>query len=90
MMREVQERYFDSRFYGANPEEFICVNLKILSDAYNLNYLEIKTESDSEKVSSVLTDKNPWIIDVKISLNSKLINRYDDFVNIEKDVIQYE
>ena len=59
MMREVQERYFNSHFFGSNPEEFICVDLKALSDAYNLNYLGIKTEADFEKIADVIADEKP-------------------------------
>jgi len=85
LMREVQGLYFGSRFYGSCEKDFICPDLKGLAGAYGLNYVSITDEKQVDNLASCLADSEPWIIDVKVGINSKVINRYD-----EKHVFEQE
>jgi acetolactate synthase I/II/III large subunit len=87
LIRETQKRYFDSKYYGTNPNEFVCADLCMLAKTYGLKYIEVNSLDDLLKVEESLKDKSPYLIEVKISINSKTLNRNDDFKNIEKDII---
>lgn len=78
MIREVQKRYYNENYIGTNKESFSCPNLKKLADAFNLKYVKIENNSQFHKLDSVFSNKDPWIVDVKIQFDSKLLNRYDD------------
>ncbi len=78
MMREVQKRYYDENYIGTNKESFSCPNLQKLAEAFNLKYIKIENNSQFNKLARVFSDKDPWIVDVKVQYDSKLLNRYDD------------
>ncbi len=78
MMREVQIRYFGSRFHGASDRDFSCPDLKLLAAAYGVEYLLVDSMDRLPEMGRCLTDSRPWIVDVRISKNSKLLNRYDE------------
>jgi acetolactate synthase-1/2/3 large subunit len=86
MIRETQEKHYNAQYYGTNPSEFTCTDLRLLARAYNLKYVEIKRLQDVKKIKKSLTNKKPCLIDVKISLDSKCLNRYDDLKKISGDI----
>ncbi|MDJ0625427.1 MAG: thiamine pyrophosphate-binding protein [Candidatus Caenarcaniphilales bacterium] len=87
MMREVQERYFNSHFFGSNSKDFICVDLLKLAATYDLGYLKISEEKDIEKMKDVLQQKDPYIIDLRLSKDSLLLNRYDESDVFERNTL---
>ena len=62
------------------------MDLALLAKAYGLKYLEIKNLTDVEKIQNSLADKYPYLIDFKILLDSKCLNRYDDFKKVVDDL----
>ena len=87
LIRETQKRYFDNKYNGTNPNEFVCTDLFLLSKTYSLKYLKINNLNEINKIEKSFTEKVPYLIDVKISINSKTLNRNDDLQNIEQDII---
>ncbi len=85
MIRETQEKYYNSQYYGTNSKDYVCADLYMLAKTYGLKYIEIRSLKDIEKIKKSLRDKSPYLIDVKISFDSKCLNRYDDLKNIEDD-----
>lgn len=78
MIREVQIRYYGANYHGANPQEFGCVDLKMLSQTYGLGYRLVESLEDISKLYDVFSDNLPYIIEVPLDLDSKLTNRYDE------------
>lgn len=78
MMREVQARYYNEHYYGANKQEFRCVDLKKLAETYSLKYCKVESLDDIDDLKAPLCDAKPWIIEVIIPFDSKLSNRYDE------------
>lgn len=78
MIREVQVRYYDGQYHGANPSEFGCVDLEKLADTYGIGYRRIKALEDVAGIQSVLADDKPYIIEISVALDSQLTNRYDE------------
>ncbi|WP_163833042.1 thiamine pyrophosphate-binding protein [Spartinivicinus ruber] len=78
MIREVQIRYYNANYHGANPFEFGCVDLKMLAQTYGLGYRRIGALEDVDSLRDVFSDDLPYIIEVPIALDSKLTNRYDE------------
>jgi acetolactate synthase-1/2/3 large subunit len=87
MMREVQRRYFDSKYYGSREQYFVCVNLELLAQTYGIGYLRVPTEGDLSKIEQVLNTNGPYLIDLQISSESKLLNRYDEAEVFENEAI---
>lgn len=84
MMREVQKRYYWEHYYGSNIQDFQCPNIGLLAQAYNLKYLCIEREIDFRAFYSALNDKEPYLIECKIQFESELINRYDEFAELNE------
>ncbi len=78
MMREVQNRYYDSHHYGTTEKDFSCPDLKKLSECFKLKYLSIENTNDIDKLKYVFGDNQPWIVDVKIDKGAIVLNSYDD------------
>lgn len=78
MMREVQKRYYNEHYIGANIKEFTCPNVEMLAKTFNLQYIKVENNDEFDVLKKVFNDKEPYLIDVKIQLNSNLLNRYDD------------
>jgi acetolactate synthase I/II/III large subunit len=78
MMREVQKRYFDARYFGADTEYFCCANLELLAKAYSLEYVRIDSHEMTEKIAGALRRPQPCIVDVRLSEDSELLNWYDE------------
>ncbi|PJD93165.1 MAG: acetolactate synthase [Legionella sp.] len=87
MIREVQARYYDAKYYGSNPKDFGCVDLRKLAIAYNLGFFSIKNLEDITCIQPLLVDDRPYIIEVCLDLDSKLTNRYDESDCFEKERI---
>lgn len=87
MIREVQIRYYKANYHGANPQEFGCVDLKMLAQTYGLGYRLVATLDDIAGLQEVLADERPYIIEVPIDLDSKLTNRYDEAACFEAERI---
>lgn len=87
MMREVQARYYNSHFIGSKTSEFTCPNIKMLAKTFNLKFMEIKEKKQISKLDKVFKDDEPYLIDVKIQLNSNLLNRYDEAKIFESETI---
>jgi acetolactate synthase-1/2/3 large subunit len=87
MMREVQARYYNAHYYGANREDFACVDLEKLSRAYGIGYRKVGALEDVVKLQECLWDDNPYIIDVAVAFDSLLSNRYDEAACFEKERI---
>ncbi len=79
LIRETQERYFNSEFPGTNPDDFVCCNLAGAAETFNLDYAEISSLDDVPAVSSVLNSSRPALVDIKIDMDARCLNRYDDF-----------
>jgi acetolactate synthase-1/2/3 large subunit len=78
MIREVQIRYYNANYHGANPQEFGCVDLRMLAQAYGLAYRLVESMEDIASLGEVFSDNLPYIIEVPLDLDSKLTNRYDE------------
>lgn len=78
LMRDTQIRYYESHFYGNNAKEFSCPDIALLAQTYKLNYTSLNDNTEFEKLEQILSDGEPWLIDVKIDLNTAVLNRYDD------------
>ena len=78
LIREVQERYYHSRFYGTRTEDFRCPDLEKIANAYGIKYLRLERGFSPVALKDALGDKNPWIIDVRTNPETRLLNRYDD------------
>jgi acetolactate synthase-1/2/3 large subunit len=87
LVRENQERWGYSQYYGTNPKDFVCADLQMVAKTYGLKYIEIRSLNGVRKIGQALADKVPYLIDVKISYGSKCMNRYDDFENIKSDLV---
>jgi len=87
MIREVQIRYYKANYHGANPQEFGCVDLKMLAQTYGLGYRLVTTLDDIAGLQEILADERPYIIEVPIDLDSKLTNRYDEAACFEAERI---
>ncbi len=87
MMREVQARYYNEHYYGANSLDFSCVNLDILSKAYEIGYRRIEMLEEIYELHSVFSDDQPYIIDIAVAFNSLLSNRYDEAFFYKKERI---
>jgi acetolactate synthase I/II/III large subunit len=87
MIREVQIRYYKANYHGANPQEFGCVDLKMLAKTYGLGYRLVKSISDIAALRDVFSDNLPYIVEVPVDLDSKLSNRYDEVACFEAERI---
>jgi acetolactate synthase-1/2/3 large subunit len=88
MMREVQARYFESRFHGAWEKDFACPDLELLAKAYGLDYDRVTDESQISELAERLKYPGPALIEVPIALNSQLLNRYDEVHIFEREAIR--
>lgn len=87
MMREVQARYYKSHYYGTNLKEFACVDLQALALAYRVGYRKIDRLEQIASLQSILDDDKPYIIELVITFDSQLSNRYDEAPFLEKELI---
>jgi acetolactate synthase I/II/III large subunit len=87
MMREVQKRYYNEHYYGANPREFACVHLARLAHAYDLGYHRIDSLASIARLGTVFADDRPCIVDIAVALDSQLSNRYDEAAFFERERI---
>lgn len=87
MIREVQIRYYKANYHGANPQEFGCVDLKMLAHTYGISYRLIQNMEDIAKLGDVFSDNLPYLIEVPLDLDSKLSNRYDEAACFEAEYI---
>ena len=87
MIREVQIRYYKANYHGANPQEFGCVDLKMLAQTYRLGYRLVESMEDIAKLGDVFSDDLPYIIEVPLDLDTKLTNRYDEAACFEAERI---
>lgn len=73
-IRNTQRNYFKGRYCGTGPEANLKFpNLKLISKAYELNYVNIKSVNDFKKLKKNLTNINfPKIIDIKVNKNETL------------------
>ena len=78
MMREVQKRYYNANYFGACLEDFMCVDLQKIADAYHLNYIRLDDESQIPLLQEALKDGKPYLVDMRIMFDSQLSNRYDE------------
>ncbi|MDX4067815.1 thiamine pyrophosphate-binding protein [Aliarcobacter skirrowii] len=87
MMREVQKRYFNEHYYGADEKDFQCVDLKKLSKAYDLKYYNVSEEKHIPKLEKILKKKEAYIIDVNLSKDTLLLNKYDEIKIFEENIL---
>lgn len=88
MMREVQKRYYNSHYIGANEQEFICADLEALAKAFKLEYLRVDSCADVDKVVDAIKTPRPYLVDVRIAFDSLLLNRYDEAHIFEANKIE--
>lgn len=79
LIKEAQDKYMNSRHFGTNDEFLKCPNLKVLSQAYNMQYVKIEKADDFNQFSGIFNNDAPAIIEVMLDKNSKLLNKYDDY-----------
>lgn len=86
MIREVQLRYYNGHYHGANQKEFACVDLGKLAQTYGIGYRRIEALKDVPEIQSALADDKPYIIEISLPLDTQLSNRYDEaqFFEIEQ------
>jgi acetolactate synthase-1/2/3 large subunit len=87
MMKDLQRLYYKERYYGATPEYFNCVNLKLLSKAFGIEYIRIKTNNEIKKLKTILKDPKSYLIDLQINCDSKVLTRYDELKVFEENII---
>ncbi len=78
LMRDCQKRYYNSHFWGNNEKEFTCPDIKKLADTFNLKYEKIEDKDDFSKLKDIFSNNEPYLIDVILDKDTKLLNRYDD------------
>lgn len=82
LIKESQNRYMNSRYFGTNKEYVKCPQLDILSKAYDLSYAKIEKFQDCQKIADLLNDDKPCIIELFIDQDARLLNKYDDYQNL--------
>lgn len=87
MMREVQKRYYKEQYFGACVEDFSCVDLKKIADAYGIGYFLLEEETQIPSLQNILADDKPYLVDMRIAYDSKLSNRYDESEIFEAEKI---
>ena len=85
LMRDVQRKYFDKRFYGANINDFECVNLELLAKTYGINYFKVL--ENSLELTQILKSKEPYIVEVCIPMDTLLLNRFNETDIYEENLI---
>ncbi|RYZ77826.1 MAG: thiamine pyrophosphate-binding protein [Proteobacteria bacterium] len=78
MMREVQKRYYNENYHGANVGEFACVNLEKIASAYELSFVRVTSEDQIPALGEAMKNSKPYLIDLQIAFDSRLSNRYDE------------
>ena len=78
LMRSIQKKFYNSRFYGNTSEVFSCPDLRKLASVYNIKFICVKTDGDLKKIDQVLCNDEPWLVEVKIDPEIRAMNRYDD------------
>lgn len=87
MMREIQKRYYNEHYYGSNEKDFQCVNLKDLSKAYRLKYYKVSKEKHISKLKNIFKEKEPYIIEVLLPVDTLLLNKYDEIKIFEENTL---
>ncbi len=87
MMREVQARYYQGHYYGANRDEFACVNLEKLAHTYDLAFARVTQLEEIATLAPLLQSDEPAIIELLIPFDSKLSNLYDEAACFERERI---
>lgn len=78
MMRMMQNTYYGGRSYGTTKHEFSCPDLEKLADCYRLNYAVLCEAENLGSLKDVFADNQPWLVDVHVNGNTKVLNRYND------------
>lgn len=77
-IREIQKKFYSSRYIGTCEEEYSCVNIEGIASAYSIPYYRLSRLEDFNDVTNMLKNDGPCIVEVCLDINSKLLNRYDD------------
>ncbi len=87
LIRYLQNMYYNGNYYGTNPEYFNCVNLELLSKAYNIDYVKVISHNQSDEIRQALASTRPCIIDLAIHPDTKLLNRFQEVDVFDKERI---
>lgn len=82
LIRESQDRYMHSRYFGTNKGYVKFPELDILSKAYGLSYSRMDKIQDCEKIINLFSNNKPCIVELFIDQDAKLLNKYDDYKNL--------
>jgi acetolactate synthase-1/2/3 large subunit len=86
MIQEAQTFYFNSRYYGTRIG-YHAPNIKLLADVYAIEYVQIKTMSDIDKIQNIINSSLPYIVEIFLQQNQTLLlNRFQEENIYEQDI----
>ncbi len=85
MIRSVHVKYYKDNFTGVNNKDYTCVDLEKLAAAYEIGYRRVSVLDDVATLKPVLADDNPYIIEIVVTSDSQLSNRYEEAAYFEKE-----
>jgi acetolactate synthase I/II/III large subunit len=77
LIKSSQKKHFGERYYGCSEDDFSCVDLKLLAEAYKLKYMRIDTNADLLNLDQVFSNEHPWLVEVTIAQDFPLQTRND-------------
>lgn len=85
LIRESQDRYMNSRYYGVDLNYVKCPNLSLLAEAYEISYLKIEKNNEFSEIDirNLLNKNEPSIIEILIDSDANLLNKYDDYKSLQ-------
>ncbi|QED23366.1 thiamine pyrophosphate-dependent enzyme [Candidatus Deianiraea vastatrix] len=72
LIRESQDRYMNSRYFGTNEKYVKCPQMDILSKAYGLSYVKIKKIEDCKTIKDLFNDNKSCIIEVIVDSSQRM------------------
>ena len=90
MTKDIQKTHYKQNYYGSTPEYYNCVDLKLISRAYEFEYLEIFNNNQINEIQKILTNEKPYIVELKLNPDSKLLNRFQDLEIFKRETIDEE
>ncbi len=85
LIRESQDRYMNSRYFGVDLNYVKCPNLSLLAEAYEISYLKIEKNKEllDTDIRNLLNKNEPSIIEIIIDSDANLLNKYDDYKSLQ-------
>jgi acetolactate synthase-1/2/3 large subunit len=73
MIRQTEKEWLNGKNYGSTNKDLIFPNFKKISQAHDLNYIQIKNKTDVEKITEVLKSRSNFLCEVFIPNQKEVI-----------------